>query len=221
MTVGAHDSAPLETSGGSPAPCDESLARFLRYSHIFSSAVRDILEDKFVSEVSPHPLSRAQFRLLKLVALGSAPQVGEAASSLGLSAAATSKNLDALERLDLVTRSHSPHDRRATLLSPSRRGRRLVQDYEHLTETRLAPVVEELGCERLDLLCELLQKVCLDLLRWQGEQGGTCLRCAGYYDAECPVGEILGGCPSSESNLKKSAREQAADDSAGSQGSER
>jgi DNA-binding MarR family transcriptional regulator len=183
--------------------------------------VRDILEDKFVSEVSPHPLSRAQFRLLKLVALGGAPQVGEAASSLGLSAAATSKNLDALERLDLVTRSDSPHDRRATLLSPSRRGRRLVHDYEKLTEERLAPVVEELRGERLDLLCELLEKVCLDLLQWQGEQGGTCLRCAGYYQEECPVGEIQGGCPSYESNLKKSAREQAGVEPAPPQGSVR
>jgi len=208
MALGEQDSAGLGTLDGGAAPVDGSFGRFLRYSHIFSSAVRDILEEKFLEEVSPTPLTRAQFRLLKLVALHGAPQVGEAASSLGLSAAATSKNLDALERRDLVTRSHSREDRRATVLSPSRKGRRLVQEYERLTEARVAPVVQALGNERLDLLCELLEEVCVDLLRREGEKGGTCVRCSGYYEADCPVGEILGSCPFDDKSLKRSAREQ-------------
>jgi DNA-binding MarR family transcriptional regulator len=192
----SKSSGQQEGTAGNARFHPDDLDRFLRFSHIFSSAVREILEEKFVREVSPGPLTRAQFRLLKLIALDGDPQVGEVASSLGVSAAATCKNLDTLERLGLVQRCNSPHDRRATLLSVSSKGRRVVRDYERLTSKRVAPVLGDLGQERVDQLCDLLEAVSVELLRREFKGEGTCLRCASYYQNDCPVQDIHGGCPS-------------------------
>ena len=101
---------------GAP-PNGKRFHRFLRTGHILSSILREILEEKFLHEVSPHTLNRAQFCLLKLIALNVDLQVGEVARWLGVSAAASSKNVDKLERLGLVARAATPTDRRATVLS--------------------------------------------------------------------------------------------------------
>ena len=43
----------------------------------------------------------------------------------------------------------------------------------------------------------LLEKFAVELLRggYYGDGDGTCLRCAAYLAAGCPVGEVRGGCP--------------------------
>jgi DNA-binding MarR family transcriptional regulator len=140
-------------------------------------------------------MSRLQFCLLKLVALNADLQVGELARCLAVSPAVASKNIDKLERLGLVSRSGSPDDRRAILLSVSDEGRRLVQEYERLKADHIAPAVSSLGEENLDHLCSLLEQVCGRLM---GEDEGllerTCLRCAGYYRADCSLGYLQHGC---------------------------
>ena len=173
----------------------DGVQRFLACSHIFSSAVRDNLEDRLISEVSRHSLSRTQFRLLRLVAGNGEPQVGELASVLGVSPAAASKHLDALERLRLVRRESSPRDRRATLLAASAEGKRLVREYERLLEQRLGPVIDSLGRERAAELCSMLEQVYLQLLQSDSEQGGSCLRCGGFFLPSCAVEGLLGRCP--------------------------
>ena len=79
----------------------------IRYSHIFASAVREILELRLVEEVCPALLSLSQFHLLKLMVFNGQHQVGEVADFLGVSAPAASKNIDKVEALDLVIRRSS------------------------------------------------------------------------------------------------------------------
>ena len=121
----------------------EGRFQLVRYSHIFASVVREVLEAKFLREVSPYPLTLSQFHLLKLIALNGGHQVGEVATVLGVSPPAATKNVNKLERLGLIVRNPSKGDRRATLLTPSAKGRRLVQKYEDLKADRLGPVLEE------------------------------------------------------------------------------
>jgi DNA-binding MarR family transcriptional regulator len=168
---------------------------FLRYSHIFASLVREILEVKFLREVSPHPLTLSQFHLLKVITLNGHHQAGEMANVLGVSPPAVTKNIDKLERHGLIVRSPSKGDRRATLLSPSAKGRRLVQKYESLKADRLAPVLEAFSSEELEQLSELLERFSLNLIKQEDSGGGLCLRCAAYCVEGCPVGLIRGGCP--------------------------
>jgi DNA-binding MarR family transcriptional regulator len=173
----------------------EGFFRFLRYGHILSSVLRENLEDKFLRQLTSHSLTRAQFCYLKLIVLNADLQVGEAARCIGVSAAACSKNIDKLERLGLVVRGSSPDDRRATLLTASEEGAALVDEYERMKARWVGPVIDELGDERAEQLCDLLEEVCSGLLeRESGNRPGPCLRCAGYYHADCSVGRIEGEC---------------------------
>ena len=185
--------APRDAAPGARDPHRRN--RLLRYSHIFSSAVQEILEARYLGEVSPHPLTLPQFHLLKLIALNGRHQVGEVAEFLGVSSPAASKNIDKLERLRLVTRTPSTGDRRATLLSASPRGRRLVRQYETLKAQRLAPVLQRFRVEEIDQLAHLLERFSVLLFDREKSEDGFCLRCAAYCEDHCPVGHVLGNCP--------------------------
>ena len=189
------------TDDAEPGNGQARLLRFLRYSHIFASAVREIIELKYLREATSCHLTLLQFNLLKLISLNGRHQVGEIAHFLGVSPPAATKNIDKLERLGLVVRTPSTGDRRATLLSSSPKGRRLVRKYEAVQEARLAPVLKNFEDQEIDRLAQLLERFSVSLLQAeQGDRSGQgghrfCLRCAAYIEPECPVGHIRGGCP--------------------------
>jgi DNA-binding MarR family transcriptional regulator len=167
----------------------------LRYSHIFASAVRDLLELKVLREVTDDPLTLPQFHLLKLVSLNGSHQVGEVAQFLGVSPPAATKNIDKLEGLGLLARSPSTDDRRATLLASSSKGRRLVRRYEALKEERLEPVLEGFNDRELAQFTRLLERFSLLLIGQEDSGEGLCMRCSAYYDEACPVNHLRDGCP--------------------------
>ena len=167
----------------------------LRYSHIFASAVRDLLEIKVLREVTDAPLTLPQFHLLKLISLNGNHQVGEVAQFLGVSPPAATKNIDKLERLGLVARSPSTDDRRATLLASSAKGRRLVQRYEAAKEDRLEPILDGFSEGELAQFTRLLERFSLQLIGLEDSGEGLCLRCSAYYDEACPVNHLRDGCP--------------------------
>jgi DNA-binding MarR family transcriptional regulator len=173
---------------------DAAVRRFLRCSHILGSALRELLEERFLRQVSPIAVSRSQFCFLKLITLNPDLQVGEMARRLGISPAATSKAIDRLEECGLVSRGASPDDRRATLVSASPSGRTLVSDYEALKAATVAPVVGELGRDGLEQLCGLLERVNQGLLRDEVTPPATCLRCAGYHAADCAIAHDRSQC---------------------------
>lgn len=177
----------------------DDLFALLRYSHIFASAVREILEIKLLGEISPEPLTLSQFHLLKLISLNGHHQVGEVADFLGVSPPAATKNVDKLERLGLVERRPSKGDRRATLLGSSPRGRGLVRRYESLKAERLTPVAEAFDAAELRQMADLLKRFAVALLSAERSEGagdsGVCLRCSAYFEESCPIPHIRAGCP--------------------------
>jgi len=170
------------------------LYRFLRYGHVLRSLLREFLEEDFLQQVCRHRLTRSQFCFLKLITANSDLQVGELARCLGVSPAASSKNLDRLERLGLVCRETSDQDRRAILLKASAEGEELVRDYECLKAARLEPVIDSLGREKTEQLCNLLEEVCVGMLARAENPRETCLRCAGYYRPDCSFEKLQGAC---------------------------
>jgi len=181
--------------GGAGARGEAEFHHLVRCVHIFASAVREVLETKLLREVTPFPLTISQFHLLKLMSFDGRHQVGEVADFLGVTPPAATKNVDKLEGLGLVVRHPSKGDRRATLLSVSPKGRRLVRKYERLKATRLSPVLEDFRPRELEQLPRLLERFAVSLLAREPSEGEFCLRCAAYIDRGCPVGEIHGGCP--------------------------
>jgi DNA-binding MarR family transcriptional regulator len=187
----------MATNGSNGQTSRESarLHRFLRYSHVFSSAVREIMESRYLNEVTAHSLTLPQFHLLKLITLNGHHQVGEVAEFLGVSSPAASKNIDKLEGLGLVSREHSKGDRRAILLTSSLKGRRLVRKYEELKAQRLEPVLAHFRPEQIDEMAHMLERFSVLLFDKEKSEEGFCLRCAAYCEQSCPVGHVLGNCP--------------------------
>jgi DNA-binding MarR family transcriptional regulator len=186
---GSTDRPPTHANGNG------RLHRLLRYSHIFSSAVREILEAKYLEEVTALPLTLPQFHLLKLIALNGKHQVGEVAEFLGVSSPAASKNIDKLVRLGLVERGADESDRRVTLLSASAKGRALIRSYEELKAERLIPVLERFEPGEIDQLAHLLQRFSVSLFEQEKADRDYCLRCAAYAQENCPIGHVQGNCP--------------------------
>ena len=192
--VPARDASPNSGRGKKQAD-PQDLFNLLRYAHIFSAVVQEILEIKLLSEVSPSPLSLSQFHLLKLISLNGQHQVGQVADFLGVSAPAASKNVDKLERLGLVAREQSKGDRRATLLASSRRGRQLVKRYEELKAERLIPVLESFSKRDLRQLTHLLERFSVALIEAEETGEDLCFRCSAYFDDNCPVTHYHDDCP--------------------------
>jgi DNA-binding MarR family transcriptional regulator len=188
-------SAPSPTDADPAAvQLDEAVRRFLRCGHILGALLREILEESFLGRHCPHPLTRTQFCLLKLSTVNAELPLSEVARYLGMTPAAMTKNADKLEQLGLVTRASNPADRRTVVLSASRDGVALVGEYEDFKAARIAPVVAGLGASEVDELCDLLEGLCVDLLRYGQPSQRRCLRCAGYFSADCLVGIELGDC---------------------------
>ncbi len=193
MSIGDNRFDSLEGPADAGVPSDH-FYRFLRSGHVLRSLLREFLEEDFLHKVPPHRLTRSQFCFLKLIAAKSELQVGELARALGVSPAASSKNLDRLERLGLVYRENSKQDRRVITLRASSMGETLVRTYESLKAAHLEPVIEKLGQEKTELLCELLEEVCGGVLERAEHPRQTCLRCAGYYLPGCSFEQFQGEC---------------------------
>jgi DNA-binding MarR family transcriptional regulator len=193
MSIGDDRIDSLDGPADAGVPSDH-FYRFLRSGHVLRSLLREFLEEDFLHRVPPHRLTRSQFCFLKLIAAKSDLKVGELARALGVSPAASSKNLNRLERLGLVYRESSVHDRRITTLRASTMGKTLVRTYESLKAAHLAPVIEKLGQEKTELLCDLLEEVCGGVLERAERPRETCMRCAGYYLPDCSFEQFQGEC---------------------------
>jgi len=176
----------------------EPSYRLLRDAHILSALVAEILERRFLRKISPLPLNLSQFHLLRLMSFKGLRHIGDVADSLGVSAPAATKNIDKLERLGLVTRARSAGDRRATLVSLSPEGRRLVREYEESKSSQLSSVLATFTPEELQVFAVFVERLCGSLLDANTPARGACLRCAAYLQEGCLVGEKSGGCPHRE-----------------------
>lgn len=181
--------------------------RLVRYSHIFSSAIREILETSLLREATPLPLSQTQFQLLKLMAINGRHQIGDVAQFLGVSAPAATKNIDKLERLGLVRRSPLEGDRRATMLSVSLQGRKLVRRYEELKTDRLAPILESFTPEEISRFTTMLRRFAVSLYETAKPSNGACLKCSAYIEEGCPLGHVRGGCPYQDARKARTTQE--------------
>jgi DNA-binding MarR family transcriptional regulator len=167
--------------------------RLLRYSHIFSSAIGEVLERRLLAQLSPG-LSVSQLHVLKLITLNGAQPVGHMAQVLGVTPPAATRIIDKLEHAGLLERHGSQADRRVTLLRASDAGARLVESYERLKTLRLDPIMERFSDADLERLAELLERFSVLLLQLDPGEDEFCLRCAAYADEHCPLSEVKHNC---------------------------
>jgi DNA-binding MarR family transcriptional regulator len=189
------------------APAGDGGRRFLRDSHIYASAVREVLESKLLQDVTSLPLTFSQLRILRCMAGNGSHQVGEVAGWLGVSPPAATRNVDKLVRLGLLVRRRSRGDRRAALIALSPRSRTLMSRYERHTAECLDPLLREFPREEVARFTRSLERFTLSLLRHGQVVQAACLRCAAYFQNSCPVAGAIGGCPSGGTRSAQARRE--------------
>jgi DNA-binding MarR family transcriptional regulator len=183
---------------GRPTPDAVLLDRFLADSHIFSTTVREVLGVACLAEVSNLPLTLAQLRLLKVLMVDGRRNVSEVAGLLGITSPAASKCLDRLEGMGLIVRGPSSTDRRATLLSVSDEGRRLVRDCERAERRRVESALAGYDATEITQLNHVLEQLVTSLLEQERPRRGYCLRCGVHVEGACPVDRVRGRCPFDE-----------------------
>lgn len=194
--------APGRTSDRQPAGRPQRLVedaavlrRFLRCSHIFSAAVRQIVDSRQLVGDESHPLTLPQIQLLRLIAKDGPHTLGDAAVLLGVSSPAATKCVDKLERLGLVARVPSTTDRRTVLLEASREGQQLVVSYERVKKRRLNPVLGDFSPREIDRMIDLLERFAVAHFARQKPPREACLCCGAYIEEDCPIARVRGTCP--------------------------
>jgi DNA-binding MarR family transcriptional regulator len=174
------------------------LARFLRYGQIFSAAVHELVGARCLADVFRHKLTLPQLHLLKAISHDGQHRVSDVAAFLGVSSPAATKCVDKLERLGLVARAQSPTDRRATLVAASERAQTLVREYERVKRNRLEPILSGFEGNEVDQLIDLLERFAVEFYSRERPESDTCLWCGAYFDDDCAIASVRGGCPCQE-----------------------
>lgn len=164
----------------------------IRYSHIVSSVVRQVLESDPLVQAGGDGMTPRQLHLLEFLAVAD-HHVDDVAKFLRVTPPAATKAVDQLERRGLVTRSGWAGDRRVTLLTCSEAGLRLVERYREIQLQTLATAMGAFDDSELAGLAGMLERYALALTSADLE-GGLCLRCSGYYDRDCPLQHSQRGC---------------------------
>jgi DNA-binding MarR family transcriptional regulator len=167
-----------------------SWVPLIRYSHIVSSAVRDILEAEPLEQAGGAGMTPRQFQLLEFIGL-SGHHLDDVAKFLRVSPPAATKAVDKLERRGLVVRSGCAGDRRVTLLACSDSGQQLVERYRTL---QLETLAAAMGAVDRDEIAAALERFARALIQVETNSDGPCLRCSGYYDRDCPLQHTQRGC---------------------------
>jgi DNA-binding MarR family transcriptional regulator len=102
----------------------------------------------------------AQLRVLRqLVQAGEPVRMSDLADRLDIVPRSATSFVDALEEARLATRSPDPTDRRATLVAPTQRGRRLVDSAQRLRRSAIAPMLERLEPDEQARLADFLRRL--------------------------------------------------------------
>lgn len=168
----------------------ELINDFLRSTHLFASAVGEVVEKKVLGEVVGSALTFSQFKLLKLVSLTDAHTIGDVAAFLGVSNAAASKAVDTLVRRGLLSRTEKEADRRAVQLSLTDASRRLLAAYDTAKNRKLAKVFHQFSPVELRRTAELLDRLSVGIVDHHAGPEQICLQCGIYFREKCLVRQL-------------------------------
>jgi DNA-binding MarR family transcriptional regulator len=158
-------------------------------AHLFLAAVSGVMEQKLLSEIVGKQLSLSQLKILKLLDLTEAHNVGDVAAFLGVSDAAASKAVDRLARLKYLRRTESRQDRRSSDLSLAAAGRKLLSRYESAKDLKLAEMFRDLDPDELRQASVFLDRMTKGIVSDIANPEEICLQCGIYLKKRCLVRE--------------------------------
>jgi len=164
---------------------------FLGSTHVFTSAVEEILERGILEEIAGKRLTLSQFKLLRMVALTDARTISDVALFLGVSNAAASKAVDKLVRRKLLRRTEGQPDRREICLSLTESSRRLLAAYDEKKDRKLAEVFRGFPNDELRRAARLLDRLSAGLVDHHSSPDEVCLQCGIYFREKCVVRQLV------------------------------
>lgn len=159
-------------------------------AHLFVSAVSGVMEQQVLAEIAGKQLSISQLKILKLLDLTEAQNVGDVAAFLGVSDAAASKSIDRLVRRHYLRRTEDRKDRRSSDLSLAPSGRTVLKRYEAAKDRKLATMFGNLDAEELQQTTAFLERLTKGIVHDSGNPEEICLQCGFYLNKKrCLVRE--------------------------------
>ena len=169
----------------------EPIDEFLGSVNVISVALEDWLTERLKGEVGSD-VTLSQIKLMKLVALTDSLSVTDVATLLGVSNAAASKAIDRLVRRKLVARVEDEADRRATCLSVSPAGMKILKGYDTAVGKALQEVFGGIPAAELQSAAGLLDRISVDLVSRTEKAGDVCLRCSVHFREKCLLRSHVG-----------------------------
>lgn len=165
------------------------VKELLGSAHLFLAAVSGVMEQKLLADIVGRQLSLSQLKILKLLDLTEAHNVGDIAAFLGVSDAAASKAVDRLARLKYLRRTESRKDRRSSDLSLAAAGRKLLARYDAAKDQKLAEMFRDLDPDELRQVSGFLERMTKGIVNDSANPEEICLQCGIYLKQRCLVRE--------------------------------
>lgn len=183
----------------------QSVRELLGSAHLFVSAVSGVMEQQLLTEIAGKQLSISQLKILKLLDLTEAHNVGHVAAFLGVSDAAASKSIDRLVRRKYLRRAEDPKDRRSSDLSLAAAGRTVLNRYEAAKDRKLASMFGKVDPEELQTTTAFLERLTKGIVHESANPEEICLQCGIYLNKKrCLVREA--GHPECNYQRRKNKR---------------
>ncbi len=164
---------------------------FVGSTHVFASAVEEILEKRLLKEIAFKGLTLSQFKLLRMVELTDAHTISDVARFLGVSNAAASKAVDKLVRRKLLRRDEGQPDRREIRLSLTEPSRHLLAAYKEKKDRKLAHIFHGFSPDELRRAARLLDRLSAGLIDHHSSPDDVCLQCGIYFRDKCLVRQYV------------------------------
>ena len=170
---------------------DEQLIHeFVGSAHVFSSAVKEVVEKRLLKEAVGVTLTHPQFKLLKMVSLTNAQTINDVAIFLGVSTAAASKSVEKLVRRKLLRRDEGSPDRRTVRLSLTDASRQHLASYDQRRHAKLAKIFHRFSAADLHHTAKLLDQLSAELVDHTADPDEICLQCGIYFRERCVVRQL-------------------------------
>jgi DNA-binding MarR family transcriptional regulator len=158
-------------------------------AHLFVSAISGVLEQQLLADVAGKQLTPAQLKILKLLHLTEAHNVGTVAAFLGVSDAAASKAVDRLVRRKYLRRTEARGDRRSSDLSLAAAGRAVLERYDAARGRKLAAIFGAADANLLETTASFLEALTKGVVHHSVNPQEVCLQCGIHLKKRCLVRE--------------------------------
>ena len=176
---------------------DRNLSENIR---IMALVVTEICQRSTLQSASNANLTRNQFTILKALSSEQKFQISDLARVLDISIPAVSKNIDRLEKLEMVARRTNLEDRRSLELVLLEDGLSVIRQFDEVLGKKQEHLVNQFSDQEKEVLLDLLKRVITFTLSEEQNTELICLQCGGNCGEYCVVESTLGDC-SLESKL--------------------